>query len=987
MGEGLSLDFDVVVIGGGLLGCFAARGLTRYGLSVALLEAREDLCTGVSRSNTAIVYSGCDTKPGTLKSSMCVRASQGFAELCEELGVRYSPCGSIMICFGKRGYSVLERKYTDGAGNGVRGMRLLTREEVLGLEPNITPSVHSGLYVPDTGTVDPWELCLAAAQNAAHNGAEFFLRTEVTGVRERGEGYEVTTRRGPFRAGAVVNCAGLAADSFLEMVSEPSVRIVPSAGDYLIYDTKASGAIRHIIFHEPEEKGKGLTLVPTVDGNILAGPTERPTGQTGEPIYSDAPDGGGRPESPTGDLNRSLCGGKDETHGAIYDYSTERAGLDLLRSLAAEVIPSLSIDHVIRSFGAVRPNPYLMFPDCNGKWVQSDKSVSDFCIIESGGGRFISLVGVKTPGLTCANELGLHVAEKIATALGAAQSRETPRLEGADCRGATRSGEAGCRGADGFDPCRKAPVRLGGLSFEERESRVLEDPGHGAIVCRCRGVSESEILDSLKRFPGAVTRDGVKRRTGAGSGRCQGSFCGQAVDELLASHLGDEGGKHRGAGKGASKNTDKGADKGASTNADKCAGNSKYNEAGSQAGSRPGDENSAVSIIRPQTQITTHDVIVIGGGPAGMAAALGASSYGAGVLVVERADSLGGILNQCTHKGFGLTYFGEELSGQEYAARFIRRVEASEIEVLTGCIVLDIGADGVLTLSGRETGLLRLHGKAVVLATGCRERPIGALLIPGTRPEGIFAAGAAQKMINLGGYDLGDRFVILGSGDVGMIVARELALRGKSVAAVIEKEDRCGGLQRNRINCLERFGIPLITSATISRIRGLPRIAGVTVAKQEAGSHVSFDIGCDALITSVGLVPERDLLDSFGGGLPDWLFLCGNACFVHDVVDDVTLESGRTGGFAAAYAMGGAQGAQDAQGAQSAQGEQGAQAAQSAQGAQGAKEGDSSVLRGKKEEPPPVSHGVLCTACPKGCLAVRSAGGWSGLLCGRNEPL
>ena len=240
-------SYDVIVIGGGVLGCFAARSLTRLGLKTALLEKREDLCTGISRANTAIVYSGCDMKPGTLKMSMCVRAAQDFPALCAELGVRYSQCGSIMVCFGERGDQVLRRKLRDGTENGVHGVRLLTREEVLELEPNISDDVYSGLYVPDTGTVMPWELGIAAAENAANNGAEFFFCTEVleicaagdagrcnaqftthraqctmhnaqlgdegsAGLSEVGGGYLVRTNKGVFYTKAIVNCAGLAAD-------------------------------------------------------------------------------------------------------------------------------------------------------------------------------------------------------------------------------------------------------------------------------------------------------------------------------------------------------------------------------------------------------------------------------------------------------------------------------------------------------------------------------------------------------------------------------------------------------------------------------------------------------------------------------------------------------------------------------------------------------------------------------------------------------
>ena len=506
-----SIFYDVIVIVGGLIGCFAARNLTRYNLRVALLEKREDLCTGISRANTAIVYSGCDTKPGTVKTTMCVKSAQGFQQLCDELGVRYSPCGSIMVSFGERGAKVLRNKFEQGATNGVRNMRLLTRDEVLELEPNIAGNVYAGLYVPDTGTVMPWELGLAVAENAVSNGAEIFLNTEVTGIgRPGGEHpggeFSINTDKGAFFARGIVNCAGMASDSVLGMVSEPTVRIRHSAGDYFVLDTKLAGQISHVIFHEPEVKGKGLTLVPTVDGNILVGPTERP-----------------------GD-----------------DFTTSHAGLDELRELVALVIPSLSLEHVIRSFGAVRPSSYRVARSVaqsaiynvhnvqfsNGCYVEAsqksglramhsvgtgfdieDESINDFCIIESAGGAVISFVGVKTPGLTCADELGLHAAEKLASFLGVADN-------------------------PGYSPYRSTPVRLSGMTFEEREIFLRRaDPVYSRIICRCRGVSEGEIIDAIRRFPGATTLDGVKRRVGAGSGRCQGGFCAQRVIEILAREL------------------------------------------------------------------------------------------------------------------------------------------------------------------------------------------------------------------------------------------------------------------------------------------------------------------------------------------------------------------------------------------------------------------------------------------------------------------
>lgn len=451
------------MIGGGLLGVFAARGLARYDLKVALLERADDLCTGISRANTAIVYSGCDTKPDTLKTSMCVRAAQNFAKLCEELGVRYSNCGSIMVTFGERGAGVLRKKLEQGIRNGVRDMRLLTRDEVLALEPNIAANVHSGLYVPDTGTVNPWELGLAAAENAADNGVHIILNTEVMAISRIDDGFEVkTNHETSLYARGIINCAGMNADKVLEMAADPIVRISPTAGDYFVLDTKTSGHIRHVIFHETDEKGKGVTLVPTVDGNILIGPTERPD------------DG---------------------------DFQTSLDGLAELRGLVAEVMPTLPMEQVIRSFGAVRPNPRI---------VAEDRSVSDFSIVELES-AFISLVGIKTPGLTCANDLGLYVSDKIAQKLGA------------DLR-------------PDYNPRRSGPVRLSELSFDERAELIAKRPEYGRIICRCRGVSEGEITDAIRA--GAVTPDGVKRRTGAGSGRCQGGFCAQRVIEILARELG-----------------------------------------------------------------------------------------------------------------------------------------------------------------------------------------------------------------------------------------------------------------------------------------------------------------------------------------------------------------------------------------------------------------------------------------------------------------
>lgn len=289
-----------------------------------------------------------------------------------------------------------------------------------------------------------------------------------------------------------------------------------------------------------------------------------------------------------------------------------------------------------------------------------------------------------------------------------------------------------------------------------------------------------------------------------------------------------------------------------------------------------------------------YDLIVIGGGPAGMAAALGAWEAGCrSILLLERSAWLGGVLHQCVHTGFGLYEYGEELTGPEYAARQIRRLSGTGVEVCLETTVLSLGPEGRVTAMGGERGLMTCAARAVLLASGARERPAGALPITGTRPAGVYTAGQAQQMLNLGGYDIGRRVIILGSGDIGMIVARRLALEGRQVLGVVEQADRGGGLRRNRVQCLEEFGIPLWLSSTVTRLHGQARLEGVTVRRKDGTERL---IACDTLITSVGLMPERELLEPLEGmGLPPWLFVCGNADRIYDLVDRAAGEAKQLG--------------------------------------------------------------------------------------------
>lgn len=325
--------------------------------------------------------------------------------------------------------------------------------------------------------------------------------------------------------------------------------------------------------------------------------------------------------------------------------------------------------------------------------------------------------------------------------------------------------------------------------------------------------------------------------------------------------------------------------------------------------------------------MTEHDIVIIGGGPAGLAAAVAAKRAGAtDILVLERDGCLGGILNQCIHNGFGLHTFKEELTGPEYAARYIAMAEEEKIPYKLNTMVIDINQDKEVTIINREDGLTTIKAKAIILAMGCRERPRGALNIPGYRPAGIYSAGTAQRLMNIEGFSVGREVVILGSGDIGLIMARRMTLEGAKVKVVAELMPYSGGLKRNIVQCLDDYGIPLKLSHTVVDIQGKERVTGITLAEVDEnrkpipGTEEFYS--CDTLLLSVGLIPENELTKGIGASMnrvtsgPNvsdkletdvpGVFACGNVLHVHDLVDYVSEEAALAGQNAAAYVSGGA---------------------------------------------------------------------------------
>ena len=499
-----------------------------------------------------------------------------------------------------------------------------------------------------------------------------------------------------------------------------------------------------------------------------------------------------------------------------------------------------------------------------------ETTVGDFILGEvPDAPGFFNAVGVESPGLTSAPAIGVYLAEAVAAKLGA--SKKNPTLISKDVSWWPKTRE---------------------MTPEALAELVERDPSFGRVICRCEEVTEGEIRAAIRARVGARTLDGIKRRTRSGMGRCQGGFCTPRLIEILGAELGLPPEAFLRSRKTAPKEL--------------------------ASSRRSGDCDVSGEPL---------DVLVIGAGPAGLAAACSAKDEGAkNVLVLERDDAPGGILQQCIHNGFGLHRFQEELTGPEYAQRYVDLANERNIPIVCGTMVLDIqtGASPIRVTAMSPRGGLKIYRtKSVVLAMGCRERPRGALMTPGTRPAGVYTAGTVQRLVNMDGIMPGKRVVILGSGDIGLIMARRLTFSGAKVLACIEIMKKSSGLMRNVVQCLNDYDIPLLLSHTVTDVEGREHVTGVKVSQVDdslkpiPGTEMHFD--CDTLVLSCGLIPENELTKKAGiemdpktrGPKVDpktmatsvpGVFAGGNVVRVYDLVDWVSRDSALAGKSAAAYA-------------------------------------------------------------------------------------
>jgi len=459
--------FDVLIIGAGIAGTMIARMLSKYNLSIAIVDKENDVGNATSMANSGIVHGGYDAAYGTNKGYFNVRGNQKFEKLTEELDVPFKKTGSMVLAFSDEEMDILKELYDNGLKNGVKEMSLLNKEEVIERERNISDKVMGALLSKTAGIVSPWELAIKACENAMENGAKLYLNETVLEIKEGSDIFEIVTNNNKFTAKCIVNCAGVYADEIHNMLGKnkkeykPSFSIKPRKGQYYLLDKEAGNIVNTVLFQCPTKKGKGVLVAPTVHGNLLVGPDSE--------FISD----------------------KD-------DLKTTREALKYIRETAIKSVENIPFEATIRTFAGIRAS------GSTGDFIIEPSPLND---------NFINVAGYESPGLASIPAVSEYVEKMVVKRFKNIEENKN------------------------YNPKNRKHIILEELKENQKIELVKENPDYGQIVCRCESITEGEIKDVINRKAGATTVKGVKKRTRAGAGRCQGGFCGPRVLAILGECL------------------------------------------------------------------------------------------------------------------------------------------------------------------------------------------------------------------------------------------------------------------------------------------------------------------------------------------------------------------------------------------------------------------------------------------------------------------
>lgn len=451
--------YDVAIIGAGVVGALIARALSEYKLKICIIEKENDVACGATKANSAIVHAGFDAKEGSLKARLNVSGSELMPQIAEELGVKYKNNGSLVIGFTDEDRVVLNELLIRGKANGVKGLKIVEKEELNSLEPNLSDEVKFALLAPTGGIVCPYELCIAAVGNAMDNGAELYLNFPVCKIEENEGIYEIFSEKEKILSKFIINAAGMYADKIANLAGDTSFKITPRRGEYILLDKECGNLVHHTVFRTPSKMGKGILVTPTVDGNLLMGPTA---------------------------VNIS----------DREDKSTTAEGFSHIIKEARENVPNIPFNKTITSFCGLR----------------AVGDTGDF-IINSPKRGFINVAGIESPGLSASPAIALYVRDMLKEQITLIKK-------------------------ENYNPYRAPQHAFREAPLEVKNEIIKKNPAFGRIICRCEGVSEGEILQAIRTNPKPRDLDGVKRRTRAQMGRCQGGFCTPYIIKLLADELG-----------------------------------------------------------------------------------------------------------------------------------------------------------------------------------------------------------------------------------------------------------------------------------------------------------------------------------------------------------------------------------------------------------------------------------------------------------------